>query len=192
MLIPRPETEEMVSLFIKAVQAKNIASFQLIDVCSGSGCIAIAVAKAFPKATIFALEKSEKAIEVAKENALNNQVKINFLQQDFFDFASDEKFDFIMSNPPYIKEDEMKSMDKNVLQFEPQEALFVSNEEPLIFYHQLKKLVDENLKKQGIIYLEVNAALANQVKDLFSENYSAIIQPDMFGKSRFVMAAKNN
>ncbi len=192
VLIPRPETEELVLLFIKAANEKNISSFQIIDVCSGSGCIAIAVAKAFPKATIFALEKSEKALSVAKENALTNQVEINFLQQDFFDFASNEKFDFIISNPPYIKEDEMKSMDKNVLLFEPQEALFVSNQTPLIFYHQLKKLADENLKQQGLIYLEVNAELANEVKNLFGENYSAIIQHDMFGKSRFVIAVKNN
>ncbi len=187
VLIPRPETEELVSIILKKIKAEGVQNFKLIDFCTGSGCMAIAIAKAFPNATIFALEKSEKAIELAKKNALKNNVKIQFLQTDIFEFETDTQFDFMVSNPPYILEKEMKQMDKNVLAYEPHQALFVADNSPLIFYEKLKEIALKNLVQNGEVFLEINSNFAKETKQLFAEKFSSKIEKDMFGKNRFVI-----
>ena len=186
VLIPRPETEELTAIAIKRINKKN--NIKLIDVCSGSGCIAIAIAKKFTPSQIYGLEKSEQALEVAQQNATINQVKINWILDDIFKFDSDQQFDYIISNPPYVKESEKANIEHHVLQFEPHVALFVSDDRPLIFYEQIKKLADKNLNKQGVIFLEVNTELAEAVKNIFHPIYTTEILNDMFGKPRFVIA----
>ncbi|MEY4877090.1 MAG: hypothetical protein RL708_2239 [Bacteroidota bacterium] len=189
VLIPRPETEELIYLISKRID-KN-ASFNAIDFCTGSGCIAISLAKHFTSSKMFAVEKSEKAVELATQNSILNNVAIEIYKADIFGWQSVVQFDFMVSNPPYIKETEKQAMDKNVLLHEPSMALFVDDSNPLSFYHQIKKIALINLKKGGKIYLEINALLANETCSLFDdENFSAEIINDMYGKQRFVFATK--
>src|SRR5690606_492309 len=133
VLIPRPETEELVEWIVKENKNKNL---KIIDIGTGSGCIPISLKKEIPSAEIYALDFSEKALETAKINAEFHQTEIKFLQNDFLkmDFQSLPNFDIIVSNPPYIAESERNSMDKNVLEFEPASALFVPDDDALIFY----------------------------------------------------------
>ncbi|MFM2225701.1 MAG: hypothetical protein RJA07_1903 [Bacteroidota bacterium] len=189
VLIPRPETEELIYLISKSID-KN-ASFNIIDFCTGSGCIAISLAKKFTSSKLFAVEKSEKAVELAAQNSILNNVGIEIYKADIFSWQSVLQFDFMVSNPPYIKETEKQTMGKNVLLHEPSIALFVDDSAPLLFYHQIKKIALTNLKRGGGIYLEINALLAKETCSLFDdENFSAEIINDMYGKQRFVFATK--
>jgi release factor glutamine methyltransferase len=176
VLIPRPETEQLV---------------KVLDVGTGSGCIAISLALAMPDAQVFALDVSADALKVAQQNAAELNAIVTWLQADFLrDVLPLKNFDCIVSNPPYIRELEKSSMEPNVLRFEPHLALFVSDSNPLIFYQALAEKGKVILKMEGKILAEINAQLSSEVKLLFEkEGYQSVqLIKDMEGKNRFVSA----
>ena len=177
VLIPRPETEELVEWIISDIQNKNIS---ILDIGTGSGCIAIAVKKKLPGVTVYACDISEKALAVAKQNALNNNVEIEFIQADILhEINKLPKVDIIVSNPPYIPISQKREMNKNVVDHEPHLALFVGDEDPLIFYRVIKSIHASDY------YFETHEELAPDVAALFS---SAEIKKDMQGRNRMVKA----
>ncbi len=189
VLIPRPETEELVNWVLN--DTKNIANLKILDIGTGSGCIAISIAKNAPNAKVFALDISSKALEIAKENTKLNGVSIQFIEADILDFPkSNEKFDVIISNPPYVRELEKKLMQKNVLENEPHIALFVRDENPLLFYDKIADFALTNLKQNGSLYFEINQYLGNQTLDLLkSKGFQNIkLKKDIFGVNRMLKA----
>ncbi len=189
VLIPRPETEELVNWILN--DTKDIANINILDIGTGSGCIAISIAKNLPNATIFALDISSKALEIAKENAKLNGVSIQFIEADILNSPkSNEKLDSIISNPPYVRELEKKQMQKNVLENEPHIALFVKNENPLLFYDKIADFALTNLKQNGSLYFEINQYLGNQTLDLLkSKGFQNIkLKKDIFGVNRMLKA----
>lgn len=189
-LIPRPETEELVGLLLKRFSgAKSI-----LDVCTGSGCIAIAMAKRLPHAEVSALDLSKPALEIAKRNAVNNGVRINFYEQNIFEVGRLEgMYDLIISNPPYVLESERAYMHPKVLDYEPEMALFVPDEKPLLFYEKIGGLAFESLVRGGHLAFEINENLGLDTKNLLeSIGYRGIeIIKDFRDKDRFVIASKN-
>ena len=187
-LIPRPETEELVAL----VKAQGHSYSNIIDFCTGSACIALALKKAYPTAVVSAIDLSEAAIELARENAQLNQLELQLMVLDIFAWQSTEQFDLIVSNPPYIPQKEAALMQKNVLEHEPHMALFVSDQNPLLFYEQLVRLAVSNLQAKGIIALEVHENLAQQTLALFDKKYftRSEIHRDLQGKERMILAQK--
>lgn len=193
VLIPRPETEEMVYL-VKNEYLKQIRPEKILDVGTGSGCIALAMKKMFPEAKVVALDRSTFALEVARTNADRLKLDVDFIQLDFLKSNTwtkpDDRFDLIISNPPYVRESEKAMMKPNVLNHEPHQALFVDDVDPLIFYERLRAFAADHLSVKGRLIAEINEALGREVRDLFSMNFSAIHLPrDLSGKERFVVAA---
>jgi release factor glutamine methyltransferase len=177
VLIPRPETEELVEWIIADVQNKNIS---ILDIGTGSGCIAIALKKKLPQATVYACDVSEGALLVAEKNAVLNNIAVEFIHLDVLrDAANLPTVDIIVSNPPYIPVSQIKEMNKNVTDHEPHLALFVRDEDPLIFYRAIKNINTSNY------YFETHEELALGVAALFS---SAEIKKDVQGKNRMVKA----
>jgi release factor glutamine methyltransferase len=189
VLIPRPETEELVQEAILFL--KNNSTKKVIDIGTGSGCVPISIKKNIETADIISLDISEAAIEIAKKNAQRNNVTIDFRLSDFLEEDSYEKlgqFDLIISNPPYIPEQEEIMMDKNITLHEPHIALFVPQNEPLLFYKKILLFAENHLAKNGKIMLEVHEDLANETAALFtSKNYSVDIKKDMQGKDRMLI-----
>ena len=181
VLIPRPETEELVRLMLK----DDLNGNEILDIGTGSGCIAISLAKNIPNAKVSALDISEKALEVARENAKLNNVEIEFITADIFDYKSEKKYDIIVSNPPYVLEEEKKQMSKNVLNYEPELALFVKNDDPLKFYKAILDFAKNSLNNNGKIYFEINEKY--KIKRLaYDYGYSNIeCKEDLFGRNRF-------
>lgn len=186
-LIPRPETEELVQWVIDRYQTTK-RSLTVLDVGTGSGCIAIALSKNLTTSSIFAIDSSEKTIECAKRNAKNHCVEVAFECIDMRHFIPKVKFDIIVSNPPYIRDLEKNEMKNNVLAHEPHEALFVPNEDPLIHYKELAKMAKLFLKPLGGIYLEINEHFSSEVAALFSDFKQVEVRKDLFGKPRMVGA----
>ena len=167
-LIPRPETEELVDLIIKNHQNKTL---KFLDIGTGSGCIAISLAKNLENSTVFALDISENALQIAQKNAISNQANIHFLKSDILQQPTlDQSFDVIVSNPPYVRELEKAEIKKNVLDYEPHSALFVPDENPLLFYETIAKFAQYHLVSNGILYVEINQYLGAETMQLF-ENY---------------------
>lgn len=185
-LIPRPETEELVAWILSDIDKKN-AELSILDIGTGSGCIAISLAKNLPNAIITAIDFSESALKTAQKNAILNEVNINFKQQDILETKEfSKKYDIIVSNPPYVRELEKTEMQKNVLDNEPASALFVSNDNPLLFYKKIADLAQHHLNKNGVLYFEINQylgekmlAMLNQKK--FSQNE---LRKDLFSNDR--------
>lgn len=189
VLIPRPETEMVVST------AKKMASHaaRILDIGTGSGCIAISLKLEIPTAHVYARDVSENALAVAKENALRLNAHVNFIQSDILnEMPSIAKLDLIVSNPPYITESEKKAMQKNVLDFEPALALFVPDHDPLSFYKAIVKKGYPLLNSKGKIIVEINERFGKEVARVFAENgYEEIkIIEDLNGKDRIVCATK--
>ena len=191
VLIPRVETEEIVQRVIN--ENKGRKNLKIADICCGSGCIAIALKKAFPDANIYAYDISEEALKKSKENAEKNKEKINFFKENILESKEkNQEFDIIVSNPPYVRESEKAFMRNNVLLYEPALALFVSDKEPLIFYEHLLKFSNQNLAKNGKIYMEINENLAKETELLFKNfNYQTSVFKDLRGKDRLVFAKKD-
>ena len=183
VLIPRPETEELVRLMLK----EDLDGKEILDIGTGSGCIAVSLAKNLSNAKVSALDISEEALEVARENAKLNNVEIEFITADIFDYKSEKKYDVIVSNPPYVIGEEKKHMSKNVLDYEPELALFVKNDDPLQFYKAILDFSKNSLNKNGKIYFEINEKYKNEIKDLaYYYSYSKVdCKLDVFGKYRF-------
>lgn len=191
VLIPRVETEEIVQRVIN--ENKGRKNLKIADICCGSGCIAIALKKAFPDANIYAYDISEEALKKSKENAEKNKEKINFFKENILESKEkNQEFDIIVSNPPYVRESEKAFMRNNVILYEPALALFVSDKEPLIFYEHLLKFSNQNLAKNGKIYMEINENLAKETELLFKKfNYQTSVFKDLRGKDRLLLAKKD-
>ncbi|MDR2805556.1 MAG: peptide chain release factor N(5)-glutamine methyltransferase [Dysgonamonadaceae bacterium] len=191
VLIPRPETEELVEWVLKDARcAVQGTRYRILDIGTGSGCIAIALAKYLPEAEVYALDISEKALEVAAQNAYLNQVNVRFFRHDILSsvplpFSS---FDVIVSNPPYITPSEQPAMSPNVLAYEPHEALFVPEEQPLLFYERIADAGRAFLKPDGRIFFEINARFGTAVVEMLrKKEYREVeVLRDMAGKERMV------
>lgn len=195
-LIPRPETEDLVRWIIEDYHDIH-QKFKLLDIGTGSGCIAISLAKSLPTSEVVALDVSAEAIAVAKENASSNHVEIEFIETDILsDSASlnfkKESLDLIVSNPPYVRQMEKQAMKPNVLEHEPHLALFVENDDALLFYKAIAQFAMIHLKSNSPIYFEINQYLREEMFQLMrSLGYVSVeIRKDIFGNDRMLKALK--
>ena len=191
VLIPRPETSELVHLIVNSQQPTANSQQSILDIGTGSGCIAISLAKMISGSEVYALDISEKALEVAKENAVNNNVNVTFIHDDILSLKNkiDTKFDIIVSNPPYVRELEKAEMRDNVLNWEPHNALFVSDNNPLIFYRIILEFAKSHLKENGEIWFEINEFLGKEMTELCNEmGFSQVeVFNDFRGKERVLL-----
>ena len=191
VLIPRPETDELISWILEQVDTKQ--PIKILDVGTGSGCIAISLAKLLPHAEVYAMDISLGALSIAKQNAEANHVVVQFIEASVLEWENqDLLFDVIVSNPPYVRESEKEMMSPNVLNHEPHLALFVENNNPLLFYKAIIEMSKRNLTKEGLIYFEINEYLAEETKSLFLSTFFEGVQlkADIFSKKRMLCAKK--
>ena len=196
-LIPRPETEELVDLIIKQFkqEARNNQTLNILDIGTGSGCIPIILKKNIPNSKVAGIDISEQALEVAKSNAIKNNVDIEFIKLDILSqlITHNSTFNTIVSNPPYVLNSEAKQMDSRVLEHEPHLALFVEDTDPIIFYKRIIDLCAKYLEERGYLFFELNPIYANDVKKYANDskifNFTEIMQ-DMSGKERFLKAQR--
>jgi release factor glutamine methyltransferase len=188
VLIPRPETEELVHLIIEKLRQSPDKRAKLLDIGTGTGCIPITLKRNLRNLQVSAMDISKEALMVAKKNAELNEVDVDFIQADILDYNDQCLYDVIVSNPPYIKEDEKQFMHQNVLAYEPHLALFVTNEDPLLFYKAIAAFSITNLAENGFLFFEINEHLGTQVKELLTVKGFRNIQvfKDMQGKERMV------
>lgn len=190
VLIPRPETAELVDIIVKQNSQEDL---RVLDIGTGSGVIAIALCRNLKFPQVTALDFSPKAIEVAKENAKILNTNIKFINADIFDWdALADSFDIIVSNPPYVTESEKTNMEENVLDYEPHSALFVPDNDPLLFYRRIADVSIDSLTPEGTLYFEINPLYAEMLKEmLLSKGYKSIeLIRDSYGKLRFAIARK--
>ena len=191
-LIPRPETEELVDLIIK--ENKDYSG-SIIDIGTGSGCIAIALSSKLPQAMVTGVDISDEALSIAMENAMLNKTTVNFIKKDILNTDNEliNKLGIIVSNPPYVRNSEKKYMSKNVLDFEPHIALFVEDSDPLLFYRAILKFAGKVLLPGGKVYFEINEAMGKSMIKLFEQTgYSGIqIVSDINGKDRIIKGKKD-
>lgn len=195
VLIPRPETEELIDWIIKEnISRQTDKKLRILDIGTGSGCIAITLAKHIENATVYALDVSSKALNVARTNAEVNQVNIQFLECDILDESSwnaeigDLKFDIIVSNPPYVRQKEKQEMKPNVLDNEPSLALFVDDENPLKFYNTIAALAVDKLNADGQLFFEINQYLGKEMMKLL-DGYKfegVVLRKDLNGNDRMI------
>ena len=192
VLIPRPETEELVELAKIEIQnlKSKIQNLKLLDIGTGSGIIPINLKKHFPNAEISAIDISEKALEIAKKNAEFHQANIQFIQQDYLNTKLEEKYDIIISNPPYIGIEENIEIEDSVKGFEPNIALFSPTSDALIFYKKIAKDGEKYLNENGMVFLEINQKLGKETLELFSNYSESRLIKDLSGNDRFVFAKK--
>lgn len=193
-LIPRPETEELVQWVIDSSGSK-MENFSILDIGTGTGCIAISLAKKRPDATVFAVDISGKALTVAKTNAKLNKVDVEFMELDILNWNSEFEnleFDIIVSNPPYVRTLEKSQMSDNVLRHEPSLALFVTDDDPLIFYKKITEFSKERLKNKGQLFFEINQYLGSEMVQLLEDfDFKDVaLKQDIFGNDRMVSATK--
>ncbi len=187
VLIPRPETEELVHWIIN----DNLQGKRLLDIGTGSGCIAISLKANIPNTTITAWDISKEALSTAQNNAIHLKQEVNFQHVDVLKHqAGDEKFDVIVSNPPYVRELEKKMMEANVLDHEPETALFVTDTDPLLFYRTIAQLGQQMLTANGVLYFEINEYLAKEMTSMLIDlGYTSIeCRKDLNGKDRMMKA----
>ncbi|MEO8147969.1 MAG: peptide chain release factor N(5)-glutamine methyltransferase [Bacteroidia bacterium] len=201
VLIPRPETEELVEWIIKEVRSRKseVGSRKLLDIGTGSGCIPISIKKNIPELDVYALDISADALKVAKQNAELNKVEINFIKTDILkqqtsvtlsedEVTKQQTFNLIVSNPPYVRKSEMKQMHNNVLNYEPHLALFVEDDDALLFYKHIADFALQHLAPGGKLYFEVNEAMGNDVIEMLNQKgfQNIILKKDMYGKDRMI------
>ncbi|HYV93314.1 MAG TPA: peptide chain release factor N(5)-glutamine methyltransferase [Chitinophagales bacterium] len=201
VLIPRPETEELVEWIIS--EEKNKSGLKILDIGTGSGCIAIALKKYLSKADVYATDISDDALNLAKENASTNSVEINFLHHDIRTHDSrltthdsrltTHDFDVLVSNPPYIPEGDKPSLHQNVLSYEPSLAMFVPDNDALVFYKAILQFAQHHLNKDGTLYFELNPDKAEEAASLLSTHgfKNPELRIDLSGKKRMIKAKKN-
>ena len=193
VLIPRPETEELVKWVLDDINEYKITSPHLMDIGTGSGCIAISLAKANREIKLTAIDLSKEALIIAKKNASKHKVKIDFVQEDIQSLSHlNRTFDIIVSNPPYIHPDEKKDISPNVLNHEPHMAIFTPNNDPIYFYRLIINFASKVLKSLGGLYLEINPKFLELLKSNFSSrNFSEVeVRNDIFGKPRMLKVIK--
>lgn len=190
VLIPRPETEELVEWIISYASIMN-KPLSILDIGTGSGCISIALKLALPNCTVTGLDISKEALAVAQMNAKNLNASIEWMEEDILNTAALETaYDIIVSNPPYIPLKEKKDMQEQVLNFEPSIALFVSNEDPLVYYRTIAKIGKQSLSKNGQLFFEIHYDQGKAILALLDElNYHAELRQDSFGKNRMIRAS---
>ena len=189
VLIPRPETEELIDWIIH--ENKGKAHLKILDIGTGSGCIAINLAKNLPHSEVWGLDISAEALKIARENAQQNGVALHFLQADINNFKTPEiAFDLIVSNPPYVRISEKKNIQKNVLNFEPEIALFVPDDAALILYEKIAAFALTIQHSKPIVYLEINQYLGKETQQLFLDKGfdSVLLKKDFLGNNRFIKA----
>lgn len=189
VLIPRPETEELVDLVIR--EHKGRSHLHVLDVCTGSGCIPLALAANLHVRKVYGLEVSEGALQVARTNARRHKLPVGWLRQDVFEpirGIAPQSLDIITSNPPYVKEEEKALIRENVLTYEPHLALFVPDDDPLKYYKRIAQIGAELLKSGGRLYFEINEQYGEEVRQLLLEAGfgEARVVDDLFGKNRVV------
>lgn len=187
-LIPRPETEELVKWIVETSKC-DTENLDILDIGTGSGCIAIALAKNLPNSNVSAMDISESALKVAEQNADLNKVAITFFKGDILEMiALPNKYDIIVSNPPYVREKEKEFMHKNILKHEPFLALFVADNDPLLFYKAISLLAKNQLKPDGALFFEINEYLADEMFQLLAQAgfRNIVVKKDIFGKDRMI------
>ncbi len=194
VLIPRPETEELVDWILQDSPGKNST---VLDIGTGSGCIAIALAKNRPDLHVEGWDISEEALEVARQNAETNNVNVSFLKVDILNqniISEDKTYELIVSNPPYVTPSEKSSLLKNVIDHEPHTALFVPKNDPLIFYNEIADFGIKFLNQEGQLYFEINENLGNEVQSLLKSKRFAniVLRRDINGKDRMIRCEKKN
>ncbi|MFW5773170.1 MAG: peptide chain release factor N(5)-glutamine methyltransferase [Tangfeifania sp.] len=191
VLIPRPETEELVKWI---VDSANQGSPSILDIGTGSGCIALALKNEMKNSRVSAVDFSTKALEIAKGNARLNQLNVKFIKADILNWGKYKwgNYDIIVSNPPYVRELEKKAMFANVLDYEPGEALFVSNDDPLVFYREIGNFAQTYLEKDGELYFEINENLGHETAELMrSLSFRDVeLKKDINGKVRMLRCRK--
>jgi len=193
VLIPRPETEELVEWIVNDVRTGGSADMRMLDIGTGSGCIPLALKKELPAAGVWGIDVSVGALETAKANATQQQLDVRFEQVNVLDEQATAVlpfFDIIVSNPPYIKQSEHTGMQQQVLAYEPSLALFVPDEDALLFYRVIAVLAKRKLAQGGSLYFEINEALGNEVVALLEASgfKNVMLKQDIFGKDRMVKA----
>ena len=190
VLIPRPETEQLVDIIVNENPASDL---RVLDMGTGSGCIAISLARALKFASVDALDVSRDALAVARENAAALKVKVRFFESDMLLPQPAATYDIIVSNPPYICWSERETMERNVKDYEPGQALFVPDNDPLMFYKAIAPYAQQSLEKGGRLYLEINQRFGSEVKRLLEDHgfEDVRIIQDSFGKVRFAAAVKS-
>ena len=188
VLIPRPETEELVDWIIKESQDKSI---NILDIGTGSGCIAISLAHSLPKALVSGIDISEGALQIAKQNSQLNKVNVTFDKADILNIEDkilEMNLDIIVSNPPYVREQEKSQIEPNVIKHEPVLALFVEDNDPLLFYRKIAQFSKKYLKKEGSLYFEINEYLSKElIIMLKTKGFNEIVlRKDIFGKARMI------
>ena len=190
VLIPRPETEELVEWILESQKSKvKSQKSKILDIGTGSGCIAISLAKNLSEASVSAIDVSEKALATAKRNAAINDVNVTFIEKNILEAENlEQQFDIIVSNPPYVRNLEKEEIKKNVLDYEPHLALFVEDNDALIFYRKIAALAQKNLSPNGQLYFEINQYLGVEMKDLLEKmNFKNIeLRKDIYGNDRMI------
>lgn len=191
VLIPRPETEELIHRIVE----DNREPGNILDLGCGSGCIALALKKAFPGSRVRGLDLALEALQLAGKNSILNHLEVEWLEGDILEGAfpeADGGYGLIVSNPPYVRESEKAFMERNVLDFEPAEALFVSDEDPLLFYRAIAANAQKVLTRGGVLWLEINEAFGNEVKALLRKTHFGEVHiiRDIHGKERFAKAIR--
>ncbi|MET3045209.1 peptide chain release factor N(5)-glutamine methyltransferase [Flavobacterium covae] len=195
-LIPRPETEELVDWIIKTVSTfKKEQKIKILDIGTGTGCIAISLAKNIPMAEVYAIDVSLKTLEVAERNARKNNATVHFIHQDILILEKLEStFDIIVSNPPYVRNAEKIEIKKNVLDYEPHLALFVEDTNPLIFYKKIAQLAIKGLTEKGCLFFEINQYLGKEMIELMKELQfeNVDLRKDIYGNDRMLIGEKSS
>jgi release factor glutamine methyltransferase len=186
VLIPRPETEDLVRIIYDIHQKKRAENLKILDLGTGSGCIAIALKSQFKKATVIGVDISQKALDVAKYNAEFHKTPIDFVLEDLGDYRSDLTFDIIVSNPPYVLESEKVLMHPNVLNYEPETALFVPDNDPLKYYKAIVQSINFGTLKTRSLFLEINPKCLDALIDLMKPLGAIEIHKDLSEKKRFI------
>ncbi|WP_028891981.1 peptide chain release factor N(5)-glutamine methyltransferase [Tenacibaculum sp. 47A_GOM-205m] len=194
-LIPRPETEELVEWILNEVKEldleNNKQKLSILDIGTGTGCIPISLKKELPNAKVSAIDVSEEALKIANENALLNEAEITFIHQDILKTESlPKQYDVIVSNPPYVRELEKIEIKNNVLENEPHLALFVDNDNPLIFYKKIADLAIKSLTKNGVLFFEINQYLGSETIEMLKrKGFTKVeLRKDLFGNNRMIKA----
>jgi release factor glutamine methyltransferase len=203
-LIPRPETEELVEWIIKSTKYEiQSTKLRILDIGTGSGCIAISLAKNFPNAEVSAIDVSEKALATAKKNAEINKVEVDFINVDILkindlvelptsNFQLPTQFDIIVSNPPYVRNLEKAEIKSNVLEYEPHLALFVEDTDALLFYRKIAQLAQQNLSENGKLFFEINQYLGKETVELLEDlGFKNIeLKKDIYGNDRMIRSTR--
>jgi release factor glutamine methyltransferase len=201
VLIPRPETEELVDWIVQSTRYEIqdtksdelIRRIKILDIGTGSGCISVSLAKNIPNAQVFAIDVSEKALVTAKKNAEINAVEVTFIERNILEMEDlEQQFDIIVSNPPYVRELEKKEIKKNVLDNEPHLALFVKDNDALVFYKKIAELAQINLSHNGELFFEINQYLGDEMMELLEkmEFKNIELRKDIYGNNRMIRGTR--